>query len=54
MAYFYTVFNLSESQVRMGPAVEQGLILFKYHSHLHPLQAVNCGRNSRLVVDEDD
>ena len=22
--------------------------------HLHPLQAVNCCRNSRLVVDEDD
>ena len=21
--------------------------------HLHPLQAVNCCRNSRLVVDED-
>ena len=23
-------------------------------SHLHPLQAANCCRNSRLVVDEDD
>ena len=23
-------------------------------NHLHPLQAENCGRNSRLVVDEDD
>ena len=22
--------------------------------HLHPLQAANCCRNSRLVVDEDD
>ena len=22
--------------------------------HLHPLQAANCFRNSRLVVDEDD
>ena len=22
--------------------------------HLHPLQAENCGSNSRLVVDEDD
>ena len=25
-----------------------------YHSHLHPLQAANCCRNSRLVVDEGD
>ena len=24
------------------------------HCHLHPLQAVNCCRNSRLVVEEDD
>ena len=24
------------------------------HYHLHPLQAVTCCRNSRLVVDEDD
>ena len=24
------------------------------HLHLHPLQAANCCRNSRLVVDEDD
>ena len=23
-------------------------------NHLHPLQAVNCNSNSRLVVDEDD
>ena len=23
-------------------------------NHLHPLQAENCGSNSRLVVDEDD
>ena len=25
-----------------------------YHCHIHPLQAANCCRNSRLVVDEDD
>ena len=25
-----------------------------YHCHLHPLQAANCCRNSRLVVNEDD
>ena len=25
-----------------------------YHYHLHPLQAANCCRNSRLVVDEDE
>ena len=25
-----------------------------YHCHLHPPQAANCCRNSRLVVDEDD
>ena len=25
-----------------------------YHCHLHPLQAANCCRNSRLVVDEYD
>ena len=24
-----------------------------YHCHLHPLQAANCCRNSRLVVDEN-
>ena len=24
------------------------------HCHLHPLQAANCCRNSRLVVDEND
>ena len=24
-----------------------------HHCHLQPLQAVNCCRNSRLVVDED-
>ena len=25
-----------------------------YHFNLHPLQAANCCRNSRLVVNEDD
>ena len=25
-----------------------------YHCHLYPLQAANCCRDSRLVVDEDD
>ena len=25
-----------------------------YHCHLHPLQATNCCRNSRLVLNEDD
>ena len=25
-----------------------------YHCHLHPLQAANCCRNSRLVVDEEN
>ena len=25
-----------------------------YYRHLHPIQAANCCRNSRLVVDEDD
>ena len=25
-----------------------------YHCNLHPLQAANCCRNSRLVVNEDD
>ena len=24
------------------------------HCHLHPLQAANCCRNSRFVVDDDD
>ena len=28
--------------------------LYKYSRHLHPLQAANCCRNSRLVVDVDD
>ena len=30
------------------------LSILTLHCHLHPLQAVNCCRNSRLVVDEDD
>ena len=25
-----------------------------YHCYLHPLQASNCCRNSRFIVDEDD
>ena len=25
-----------------------------FHCRLHPLQAANCCRNSRIVVDEDD
>ena len=25
-----------------------------YYIHLHPLQAANCYRNSRLAVEEDD
>ena len=29
------------------------LVMF-YNCHLRPLQAANCCRNSRLVVDEDD
>ena len=28
--------------------------LLIYHYHLYQLQAANCCRNSRLVVDEDD
>ena len=34
----------------------KGLTLssLNYHCHLHPLQAANCCRNSRLVVDEND
>ena len=30
------------------------LSILNLHCHLHPLQAANCYRNSRLVVDEDD
>ena len=30
------------------------LSILSLHCHLHPLQAANCCRNSRLVVDEDD
>ena len=26
----------------------------EFTSHLHPLQAANCYRNSRLIVNEDD
>ena len=31
-------------------------ILFPYWNlcHLHPQQTANCGRNSRLVADEDN
>ena len=28
------------------------LSILTLHCHLHPLQAANCCRNSRLVVDE--
>ena len=28
--------------------------VFNPFKHLHPPQAANCCRNSRLVVDEDD
>ena len=30
------------------------LIISAYHCHLHSLQAANCCRNSRLVVNKDD
>ena len=30
------------------------LSILTLHCHLHTLQAANCCRNSRLVVDEDD
>ena len=30
------------------------LSILTLHCHLHPLQAANCCRNSRLVVHEDD
>ena len=30
------------------------LLILTLHCHLHLLQAANCCRNSRLVVDEDD
>ena len=30
------------------------LSILTLHCHLHPLQAANCCRTSRLVVDEDD
>ena len=30
------------------------LLSLTLHFHFHPLQATNCCRNSRLVVDEDD
>ena len=29
-------------------------MLRAHYCHLHPLQAANCYRNSRLVVDEND
>ena len=30
------------------------LLSLTLHCHIHPLQAANCCRNSRLVVDEED
>ena len=30
------------------------LSVLTLHCHIHPLQAANCCRNSRLVVDEYD
>ena len=41
----------SEAHKREVPQPFQAWI---YHCHLHSLQAANCCRNSRLVVDEDD
>ena len=35
----------------MIPLTVSGL---KLPCHLHPLQAANCCRNSRLIVDEED
>ena len=36
-----------------GPALKP-FQAWIYHCHLPPLQAANCCRNSRLVVEEDD
>ena len=37
-----------------GPPLSEPFQAAIYHCNLHSLQAANCCRNSRLVVDEDD
>ena len=62
-----TVPTLNELKIYNGSRLINISILIKWcdnfkltlssltlHRHLRPLQAANCCRNSRLVVDEDD
>ena len=45
------------TKISMKLVCQYMVIFFNFlttSSHLHPLQVENCGRNSRLVVDEDD
>ena len=51
----YTVHNLIKiDNCVKYTSITLTLSILTLHCHLHPLQAVNCCRNSRLVVDEDD
>ena len=48
---FYVFESARQQRNRKHYLTLSGLNL---HCHLHPLQAANCCRNSRLAVDEDD
>ena len=51
LAYIFPLLFMCIQSNYSGTLTLSSLIL---HCHLHPLQAANCCRNSRLVVDEDD
>ena len=53
---FLTIFipNIMPLKWMKQLAVDAFSTLSIYYCHIHPLQAANCCRNSRLAVDEDD
>ena len=52
---FYTAFCVNKMVVSVtGPRAVNELGGPVIPGNVHPLQAANCCRNSRLVVDEDD
>ena len=52
---FPTVYFRAEtSQMYSRRMVNPPFQAWIYHCHFHPLQAANCCRNSRLVVNEND
>ena len=50
---YRTIFLLSACML-FACYLHEHVIFSLTSNHLHPLQAANCCRNSRLIVDEDD